>query len=233
MANYSIKNFLPGPFPLKCHLVGAKSLSASFDSAPSEPSFHQDTPQTLTGAVSANRSLWIPPSLSPFSPKPRDEACGERPWWLWIPRRPPPGRHRGSAPPGTRAARLIYRFVGQNQDPSPGPGALGTQRRGGQNTAASADGSSACRELGLLQASVSRMTLALGPVRILLLVFPGKGGRSTCTQTLGCTRVGTRFGGTCWSDPGNEHPPPPWEVPARLRVRHSAGSGGPSPGSDV
>lgn len=96
MANYSIKNFLPGPFPLKCHLVGAKSLSASFDSAPSEPSFHQDAPQTLTGAVSANRSLWIPPSLSPFSPKPRDEACGERPWWLWIPRRRPPQEGTGA-----------------------------------------------------------------------------------------------------------------------------------------
>lgn len=77
MANYSIKNFLPRPFPLKCHLVGAKSLSASFDLAPSEPSFQQDAPQTLTGAVSAKRSLWILPSHSPFSPKPKDEVCGK------------------------------------------------------------------------------------------------------------------------------------------------------------
>lgn len=129
MANYSIKNFLPRPLPFKCHLVGAAPLSASSDLAASEPGLRGDALRTLTGTVSAKRSLWnLSSHLSLQSPRMKrvgKDAGSTFP----APHRDP----RGSALPGTRAARLIYLFVGQNKAPGPGPRALHTRPWGSEN----------------------------------------------------------------------------------------------------
>lgn len=58
MANYSVKNFLFwGLFPPLLSIVSQGEISSSFDFTPSQPSFHQDMPWNLKGAVSAKRSL--------------------------------------------------------------------------------------------------------------------------------------------------------------------------------
>ena len=58
MANYSVKNFLFwGLFSPLLSTVSQGEISSSFDFTPSQPSFHQDMPRNLKGAVSAKRSL--------------------------------------------------------------------------------------------------------------------------------------------------------------------------------
>lgn len=78
MANYSIKNvFSEAFFPPLLSIISQGEISASFDFAPSQPSFHQDMSRNLKGAVKCKTkpSRFFFSSL--FMLKLKDEAYGK------------------------------------------------------------------------------------------------------------------------------------------------------------